>query len=297
MKLQIVEGKIYPESPFDFNKSLNVIDMFIPSEDEYKIDECSLTTAIQIDEQTIAFKIESVGTVEKPVLNYQLFGGEITDDLTDKIIDRIIFFLSLNDELKPFYSQAASDDIFNQVVDEFYGLHQVKFLTPFEAAGWAILSQRISMNVAKKMKENLTHHIGNSIKLDDHEFWAFPSPEQILNLDFDEIVSVVKNKRKSSYLLNTAEAFSTVDEEFLRNGPLDKVKNWLLDIKGIGEWSAHLELIRGLGRMEDSLNKGMLCKCVEKIYGSKTSPELEEILNNYKDFPGYWEYYIRTSCR
>ena len=125
MKLQRFEGKLYPESPFDFNKSINFIDMFIPSEDDYKIDESSLTTAIQIDAQTIAFKIESVGTVEKPVLNYQLFGGEITDDLTDKIIDRIIFFLSLNDELKPFYSQAASDDIFNQVVDEFYAVSYV----------------------------------------------------------------------------------------------------------------------------------------------------------------------------
>lgn len=297
MKLQVFEGKLYPESPFDFNKSLNFIDMFIPSQDECKIDESSFTTAIQIDAQTIAFKIESVGTVEKPVLNYQLFGREIYDDLRTKIIDRIIFFLSLNDELKPFYGQAASDDIFSQIVDELYGLHQVKFLTPFEAAGWAILSQRISMNVAKKMKENLTHHMGNSIKLDDHEYWAFPSPDQILNLDFEDVVSVIKNKRKSSYLLNTAEAFSNVNEEFLRKGPIDEVKNWLLDIKGIGEWSAHLELIRGLGRMEDSLNDGMLCRCVEKIYGTKTSSEFGEILNNYKNFSGYWEYYIRTSCR
>ncbi len=296
MKLQTVEGKLYPENPFDFNKSLSFIDRFFPSEDEYWIDEISLSTAIQVGNSTVGFRIESVGTVEKPVLNYHLFSTEIDKDLTDRIIDRITFFLSLNDDLKPFYSEAAFDDVFKKVVDNLYGLHQVKFLTPFEAAGWAILSQRISMKVAKKMKENLTRYFGNYIKIDDHEFFAFPSPDQILNMNLDEIVSIVKNKRKSAYLLNAAEAFSTVNEEFLRNSPVDEVKAWLIDIKGIGEWSAHLELIRGLGRMEDSLNDRMLMKCVEKLYGPKTPEEIGQILNNYRDFPGYWEYYIRTGC-
>ncbi len=47
---------------------------------------------------------------------------------------------------------------------------------------------------------------------------------------------------------------------------LEEVKTWLLDIKGIGEWSAHLELIRGLGRMDElSGNDRMLIKCAQKV--------------------------------
>ena len=46
-------------------------------------------------------------------------------------------------------------------------LHQVKFLTPFEAAGWAVLSQRISMKVAHNMKERLTHSVGDNIIIED----------------------------------------------------------------------------------------------------------------------------------
>ncbi len=295
MKLQTVEGRLYPEDPFDFKQSLNFIDNFFSSSHDYFILENQLSTAVQI-KNTVGFKVESTGTVDDPVLHYQLFSEELDKNTVNKVIDRITFFLSLNDDLKPFYQIARSDDIFKEILDDLYGLHQVKFLTPFEAVGWAILSQRISMNVSKKMKEKLTEYVGNNIEFEGHNFQAFPSPDQVKNMDLDEVISIIKNKRKSEYLLNAAEAFSSVDEKFLRTGPLEDVKNWLMDIKGVGEWSAHLELIRGLGRMEDYTQDRMLRGCVEKHYGSTSSKELNEIIKNYKEFPGYWEYYLRSGC-
>ncbi|MTK64995.1 MAG: DNA-3-methyladenine glycosylase 2 family protein [Methanobacterium sp.] len=295
MKLQTVEGKLYPEDPFDFKQSLNFIDNFFSSSNDYLILENQLKTAVQL-ESTVGFKVESTGTVDDPVLHYKLFSEQLNKNTVDKVIDRITFFLSLNDDLKPFYQIAKTDDVFKEILDDLYGLHQVKFLTPFEAAAWAILSQRISMNVSRKMKEKLTEYVGNNIEFEGHNFQAFPSPEQLKNMDLDELISIIKNKRKSEYLLNAAEAFSSVDEKFLRTGPLEDVKNWLTDIKGIGEWSAHLELIRGLGRMEDYTQDRMLQGCVEKHYGSTTSEKLDEIIRNYREFPGYWEYYLRSGC-
>jgi DNA-3-methyladenine glycosylase II len=295
MKLQTNEGKLYPEDPFDFKQSLNFIDKFFPSSHDYVILENQLKTAVQL-KNTVGFKIESTGTVEDPVLQYQLFSEQLDKNTVDKVIDRMTFFLSLDDDLKPFYKLARSDDVFKEILDDLHGLHQVKFLTPFEAVGWAILSQRISMNVSRKMKEKLTAYVGNNIEFEGHTFQAFPSPDQVKNMDLDELISIIKNKRKSEYLLNAAEAFSSVDEKFLRTGPLEDVKNWLMDIKGVGEWSAHLELIRGLGRMEDYTQDRMLRGCFEKHYGSTASNELEEIIKKYKEFPGYWEYYLRSGC-
>lgn len=295
MKLQLVEGKLHPEVPFDFKQSLNFVDNFFTSGHNYLILENQLKTAVQL-KHTVGFKLESTGTVNKPVLKYQLFSEHLDQEIENQSIDRITFFLSLNDDIKPFYQRAKMDDVFKEIVDDLYGLHQVKFLTPFEAAGWAIISQHISMNVSRKMKEKLTEYIGNTIEFEGHKINAFPAPEQIKNMDIDELISIIKNKRKAEYLLNAAEAFSSVDEKFLRTGPLEDVKNWLIDIKGIGEWSAHLELIRGLGRMEDYTTDKMMRKCVEKHYGSTTSQELKEIIKNYQEFPGYWEYYMRTAC-
>jgi DNA-3-methyladenine glycosylase II len=87
-----------------------------------------------------------------------------------------------------------------------------------------------------------------SCQIEGADYLAFPSPDQIKNLDIERVNLILKNERKSEYLMALAQAFSQVDEEFLRNGNIDEVKSWLMDIRGIGEWSASLVLIRGFER-------------------------------------------------
>jgi DNA-3-methyladenine glycosylase II len=299
MNLETVHGKLFPVSPFDFSKSIQFMNMFTPTADEQTVEDLSFTKAVYHKNRTMAFKLEDHGTVEKPVLSYTLFSDETIDEnLESELLDRIKFFLSLDDDLKPFYTHGLNDDAFKPVIDKFYGLHQVKFLTPFEAAAWAVLSQRISMKVAHIMKDRLIQSVGDNINIDGIDYWTFPSADQILNLGVEDITSIIKNTRKSEYLVNVSEKFTNVQEDFLRNAPLEDVKTWLLDIKGIGEWSAHLELIRGLGRMEElSRNDQRLIECAKKYYGSEISDsDLKEIQEGYENFRGYWSYYLRTGC-
>ena len=273
MKVKTIQGKIFPTSPFDFSKSINFMNMFPPTTGEQTSDNQSFTKAIYLKDQTMAFKLEDEGTIEKPVLSYTIFSSKtIEEDIESELIDRIKFYLSLDDDLKPFYSHGLEDKAFKKVINKLYGLHQVKFLTPFEGAGWAVLSQRISMKAAHTIKERLIQSVGDKITIDDVDYWTFPSADQIQNLGLEKLTSILKNSRKSQYLFNVSESFADIDEDFLRKAPIEEVKNWLLNIKGIGEWSAHLELIRGLGRMNElSINDRMLMKCAEKVYGSKIS--------------------------
>ena len=83
---------------------------------------------------------------------------------------------------------------FKKVINKLYGLHQVKFLTPFEGAGWAVLSQRISMKAAHTIKERLIQSVGDKITLDDVDYWTFPSADQIQNLGLEKLTSILKNE-------------------------------------------------------------------------------------------------------
>ena len=82
--------------------------------------------------------------------------------------------MSLDDDLKLFYKHGLKDNAFKPVIKELYGLHQVKFLTPFEGAGWAVLSQRISMKAAHTMKEWLIQSVGDNINIDGVDYWTSP---------------------------------------------------------------------------------------------------------------------------
>jgi DNA-3-methyladenine glycosylase II len=206
--------------------------------------------------------------------------------------------LSLDDDLKPFYDMGSKDPKFASLLEDLYGLHQVKFSTPFEAAAWAVLSQRISMKVANKIKNKLTDTIGNIIRIEGVDYRSFPSARQVKNLGVENLVSIVKNERKSEYLIAVAEAFDRADENFLRHAKIGQVKEWLMNIRGIGEWSAHLELIRGLGRMEElSEHDQTLLNCFKKFYGREaTEEQLKKVADGYGNFKGYWAYYLRTVC-
>ena len=274
------------------------MNMFTPTKGEQTLNNQSFTKAVYIEDQTLGFKLEDHGTVEKPVLIYTIFSDKtLEDDIKSELLDRINFYLSLEDDLKPFYRHGLGDKAFKSVINKLYGLHQVKFLTPFEGAGWAVLSQRISMKAAHTIKERLIRSVGDKITIEDVDYWTFPSAEQIQDLGLEKLTSILKNSRKSEYLFKVSESFAEVDEDFLRKGPVEEVKTWLLNIKGIGEWSAHLELIRGLGRMDElSGSDRMHKKCAEKVYGQISESDLKRIEEGYEEYKGYWEYYLRTSC-
>ncbi|HML04207.1 MAG TPA: DNA-3-methyladenine glycosylase [Methanobacterium sp.] len=299
MELHEIQGKLFPIPPFDFSKSLSFTSMFTPTEGEQTISDLSFTKAIYLEDQTLAFKLEDYGTIEKPILSYTLYSEDkISDKIKNELLDRIKFYLSLEDDLTQFYEIGREDPDFSTVLEDLYGLHQVKFLTPFEAAAWAVLSQRISMKAAHTLKNRITENVGDHIQIEGFDYWTFPDAHQINDLGLEKLQSLIKNRRKSEYLIAVADAFQNVDESFLRNTPIKEVKEWLTDIKGIGEWSAHLELIRGLGRMEGIPEHDMkLSSCFKKVYGSEATEEyLQKIADSYGEFKGYWTYYLRTGC-
>ncbi len=265
-----------PVAPFNFSKSLEFLSDFSPMKDEQVVKTGILTKAVQVKGKTIAFKVADKGTIEKPMLEFTAYSESKFADETQKlIVDRISFFLSLQDNLKEFYEIAQKDERIQPAIKQFYGHKQVKFLTPFEIACWAILAQRIPMKIAHRMKDNIMKRLGSQIKVEGVDYHSFPEPSNLLAAS-TELPKLVPNKRKEEYLLAVAEAFSKVDEQWLRTAPYDEVHDWLMDIKGIGDWSANFVMIRGLGRMEKPSNiEPQLALDVGRIYDGK-----EEIIFN-----------------
>ncbi|MEO8288891.1 MAG: DNA-3-methyladenine glycosylase 2 family protein [Chloroflexota bacterium] len=294
-----VTGQLKPVPPFDFTKSLEFLGIFSPTMGEQTLEEQSLTKAISSGGQVAAFTVRSVGSVKDPLLEYKLVSDEpIGDDLQQKAADRIGFYLSINDDLIPFYTIARQDAAFAPVLQRLYGYHQVKFLTPFENAAWAIVSQRNPMAVARKVKVKLTERYGGSIIIDGLTYRAFPEAGVLASVPPDELIEIVKHEKKAEYLRSAAEAFARADEQFLRTGKYEDVEAWLLGIKGIGPWSATFIMLRGLGRMERiPLSEGRLEGVAAAMYneGRPLSPaELEKLASRYGAEAGHWVHYLRV---
>jgi DNA-3-methyladenine glycosylase II len=293
-------GTLTPTPPFDFSKSLQFLGIFGPTKNEQTVSTQSLTKAISFNGQTVVFQLTSIGTTENPSLEYALFSADPFSEATkNAVVEHITFFLSLKDDLEPFYRIGREDADFAPLIEHLYGYHQVKFLTPFENACWAVLTQRNPMKIAQKTKQALVERYGNSLEVNESVYWAFPEPFQIAVVDESELLKVIRNDRRTEYLIAIARAFSEVDEEFLKSAPDEEVEMWLRNIKGIGEWSATFIMVRGLGRMENvPLTETRLIEAASKVYGrgeELSRNDLKRLTDKYGPWQGYWAHYIRVA--
>lgn len=293
-------GSLTPKSPFDFSKALDFLAAFPPMmTDDQILEQESLTKAVSIGGTTIAFNVKSTGLIKNPRLAYTVFSERpLPTGVRDAVIDRMSFFLSLSDDLEQFYRIGYGDIEFAPVIQKLYGLHQVKFLTPFECASWAILSQRYPAAAARRMKQSLTEKYGTSLNIENRQYWSFPEPGRLARVEEKELLSIVQNERRAQFLLAVAKAFSEMDERFLRTAKYDVVEEKLRSINGIGDWSSRLIMLRGLGRMEKLAVEKRLLRATSKVYGKGrevTQSVLDQMAEKYGPWKGYWAYYLRAN--
>jgi DNA-3-methyladenine glycosylase II len=292
-------GTLTPRAPFDFAQTLAFMRMFTPMADEQHIATDRLTKAVALHGRAVVFSVWSEETVEQPRLAYTLASATpLSDDERLALRDRISFFLSLDDDLAPFYARAAGDAALAPVIARHYGLHQPKFLTPFEIACWAILAQRTPRAIARQIKDRLTTRYGSELTIDGDAYRAFPEAGTLASADPADLAALVRNERKVDYLRAVSAFFNQTDEAFLRSGPLDEVVAQLRGVRGIGEWSARFIVVRGLGRMDAALTADEeLLGAAGRIYraGQPLTPaELAPLLERYGDVRGYWAFYCRA---
>lgn len=253
-----------------------------------------LTRAIMVEGQTVAFSVWEEGEG----VGYSLFSEDaLTDRVEQEVARRVSFFLSLDDDLGPFYSIAREKDPqFYPVVEKEWGLHQVKFASLLEAACWALINQRMQRPTALRIKRTLTERFGESVEVDGVVYRAFPDLPHLKGATARQLLELTRNQRVTQRLVSLLSFPEVLDEGFLKTAPYEKAYERLKTVRGIGDWSAQLVLLRGLGRMGrlQELNLKPLGGVIEGVYGRK-GRSVEEAGGLYGGWAGYWLLYLWAS--
>ncbi|MEL6822934.1 MAG: hypothetical protein AAFP70_14330 [Calditrichota bacterium] len=241
-------GNLYPTPPFDMRQSMAYLGFTM---DDSLSDRKALMKALSINQQAILFQVSAVGTIEKPLLSYILHSEKaISQNTRNLALDRIRFFLSLNDDLNTFYRIGNSDPHFQPIIHRLYGYHQVKFLTPFESACWALLTGKVPIAEARLAKRRLMRYYGRKVPFGNRHYFAFPEAGDLAFTPLGELTSTLFDETAAACLLAAARAFHEADDEFLMKAPFDEVSDWLQRLPGLNAWAAAFILLQGLGRME-----------------------------------------------
>ncbi|MDI5964628.1 DNA-3-methyladenine glycosylase family protein [Streptantibioticus silvisoli] len=282
--------------PFDFGASLAFLRCFPPTAGQQGTAGGELTMALRAGGVTVGARI--TGAADRAGVDCLLTAGEpLGAGTVREAADRVGFHLGLDDDLTDFYQRAARDAPFTAVLDRLHGYHQVKFPSPFELLCWAILCQRVPVPAARTMRTALVEAVGNRVDVAGRTHWAFPDPGQLAAYGQPELEQLVGNSRKASYLYRSVRRWLDLDEEFLRTGPYDAVRDQLLGLPGIGPWSASFLLIRGLGRTERVAPDREMTRAAEQVYRRPVdAAQFGRLTAFYGPAQGYWAHYLRVAA-
>lgn len=142
-------------------------------------------------------------------------------------------FLALDVDARDWPAVADRDRVLADARARLSGLRPCGFHSPYEAAAWAVLSQRVRIVQAARLRDDLVNRHGDG--------GAFPAPERLRGLDLD------LPGRKPEYLLAVAEAAldGQLDGEALRAVDPDRAVAQVQEITGLGPFGAELVVVRG----------------------------------------------------
>ena len=298
--VRTIEGTTAALMPFDFAKTLDFLRGFPPTQGKLLVVGDGLYWAARVTGCTVLFHVRSKGAATAGVLDYTLHIGRPvgTEGIEQDAVWWLRWLLGLDDDLGEFYGVAKNDPCFAPVVSELNGYHQVKFGGPFEAATWAVVSQRNRMSTAREMYQSILKTLGHRIHLDGRDYWAFPDPREVAPLGEADLPSALHGLRRGEYILNAARAFASVTLDFLRCAPDVQLVDWLRGIRGIGPWSASFIMLRALGRYQGlPEDEQGITRAVSLVYGAGTTltaQDVERISNEYGRWRGYWAHYLRV---
>jgi len=137
---------------------------------------------------------------------------------------------------------------------------------PFEALVSAIIYQQLSGKAASTIHTRF-------LELFTHV--SHPTPKQIVKISFEKMRSAGVSGQKISYLKDLSEKFidRTIKPEQFPRMANEEIRQHLMQVKGIGRWTADMFLMFTLHR-PDVLPTGDLGiqKGMQKIYNLKTLP-------------------------
>ena len=151
-------------------------------------------------------------------------------------------------ERQPLYDLAQTDGIVADLITRFDGVRPPLHRDPFEALVSAITAQQVNLTWATTTRSRIIEAYGAPHTIEGTVVWQFPTPQRMASVNPAELRALQFTTRKSEYIVGMAQAASEGSLEYLESLGNEEVIRKLVQLRGIGRWSAEWLLARCLAR-------------------------------------------------
>jgi DNA-3-methyladenine glycosylase II len=208
---------------------------------------------------------------------------------------------SLEDDLRCCYRILGADPLLAPLVRRCRGLHNVRTPNLYEALVIAILNQQISVAAAESVRRRLLAALGDRLAYAGTTYIGFPSPRRLRAMSPRALQVLGLSRQKARYMLEVADrAAAGLLEPARFDGVADEdAVAKLMEVPGVGRWTAEIALMRGLGR-RDIFPAGDLGLIVaaQRVLGGARRPredEMRALAERWKGWRTYGALYLWRS--
>ena len=217
-------------------------------------------------------------------------GGAEVEPLDDETRPVALTLLGAPFDLDGFYAWAQDDPVLARLTQELAGFRPPLAPDPFETLVTSITAQQVSLFAAFAIRNRLIERFGRQVG----QAYAFPTAERLRDATHDELTALGFSGRKAEYVLGLAQEPIDLDE--LASLPDEEVKQRLVSLRGIGEWTAEWFLARHLARPRAwPVGDIALAKAVRSFYPEET--DLVAARARFEPFQNLSAHYLLTGAR
>lgn len=283
-------------SPFSFEHNLGYL-MRSSNECMFYIEDHAIFRLIATEGTPVLVQITSP---EPGILKITFPGGNPLRPSDRAAAAQYVWeWFDLGTDLAPFYRIAAQDELLGSVVQQFNGLRIVGIPDLFEALCWGILGQQINLAFAYTLKRRFVVAFGQSAAWNGQTYWLFPAPGKIAALTVADLTPLQLTTKKAEYLIGVARL---MDEGLLSKDMLleladtEAIEKKLVQIRGIGPWTAHYVLMRCLRSPSAfPIADVGLHNAIKQLLGMPNKPSIEELRRlsaPWGDWKAYATFYL-----
>ena len=243
---------VVPIPPYDFDLSACIFSRGDPAVRIY--DRKVYRQALDINGNPTLIEVRSVGTTDKPRLEVTATPGMAGTPAEDAVIGGIVSSLfNIYDDICPFYHAVKDDPVMADLTRRFYGLKSPTTPTLFEALVDSIIEQQISLKVAQGLQVRLIKKTGKRLEIGTVVYYCYPSPEALAGAPETLFRECGMTTRKGEYIRELSMSIVSGDldlDRFRGYEDTGRIIREMMEIRGIGKWTAELTIIRGIHKLD-----------------------------------------------
>jgi DNA-3-methyladenine glycosylase II len=281
-----------PRGEFSLAAAIDFLRGFTPLSagpgEEHSHDTLRLAFAVERDWRPVAVSVrQSAGATVSAAIE-----GDADVDAAREQLERM---LSLDVDASKLGETLAGDEVASALVADFAGLRPVCFASPYEAAAWAVLSQRVQMRQAARIRVRMCEQLGHPLEAGGEILHSFPDPRTLRATTSIDGVAAAKVERL--HAVADAALDGLLDARTLRAaGPAQAIAD-VQRIPGIGPFGAELVVIRGAGEPDHfARSERRLHAAMAGAYGvdARDVEALEAIAARWSPFRSWIGFLLRA---